>query len=235
MDYLRVIRLGYGKGTPGQSACWMTALQAHMNGEWTDQCECVDPVINALCIQINDLYDKCNDERTEDILNFGLFRVLGTKGTPEDTERRLYHLVDTAVRQWLPAYWQNYSPFARRLAERLRAAPRIVNLSDVLAVHRVMPDCHPEPLGLYTLNKLVGDLQSPPPYRVVVSTMHHCTQLAKLGAEVPSFEPRMRARVQQYLFPVLAELIEMGPHETKELPEAPACGVQEFHRLCGVK
>jgi len=42
-DYLRTIKLGIGEGEPGKQACWMSALSAHLGGEWTDSLECVDP------------------------------------------------------------------------------------------------------------------------------------------------------------------------------------------------
>ena len=98
--YLRTINLGYGKGSPGKQACWMTALQSHLGGEWTDKCECVDPSINQLCIWINDQYGsgkEADAARTEDIMEFGLFAPIGTLGDHESQQRRLYHCLDVAV------------------------------------------------------------------------------------------------------------------------------------------
>lgn len=90
-DYLRTIKLGYGKGNPGEQACWMTALNSHLGNKWTDQCECVDPVINSVCISINDSYgisSRHEEERTDAIMKFGLFEPIGTDGSLIDTIKR---------------------------------------------------------------------------------------------------------------------------------------------------
>ncbi len=101
MDHLKTIKLGFGPGKPNKQACWMTALQAHIGGEWTDQCGCVDPSINRLCITINDLYGEDDQSRTEDILEFGLFEPLGTEDEENEEKRRCF-LVDRASRYWRP-------------------------------------------------------------------------------------------------------------------------------------
>lgn len=107
-DYLKVIRLGYGAGQPNEGACWMSALGAHMNGEWTgDEVECVDPVIAALCVAINDYYGNDNDLRTAAIMNFGLFDPLGTRGTQAESELRFAVFLGDFLRGWLPAIIKN--------------------------------------------------------------------------------------------------------------------------------
>lgn len=100
-DYLHVIKLGRGEGTPGKQACWMTALQAHANGEWTHWADCVDPVINVLCILANDAFDD-DAARTAAIMEFGLFRPLGTLGTGADAYARATVFASRLVTKWLP-------------------------------------------------------------------------------------------------------------------------------------
>ena len=84
---MRTIALGYGKGVDGEKACWMTALQAHLGGKWTDKCDRVSPIINNFRIMINDLYMD-DEERSRDILEFGLFDPIGTN-EPEKEQDRL--------------------------------------------------------------------------------------------------------------------------------------------------
>lgn len=279
MDYLRVIRLGYGKGEPGKQACWMTALQAHMNGEWTDRCDCVDPAINALCIAINDSYAQDHAARTEDILNFGLFRVIGTRGTLEDTERRACLLADRLVRYWLPAQLRALIIYT------LQAFPgHAAALAPIAGTIRKLDACSPirtyadlQALQLYTaqwrlvisalesyvhgwtsLNHVVstladastaarGENEHSQPLGVsaagVRAAQHIAGSLeflaefcATIKVACPGNWPYASARefLCAVVFPTLAEMIKLGPHETKEMPE-PACGIPEFHRLCGVQ
>lgn len=251
MDYLRVIRLGLGSGKPGAQACWMTALQAHMNGEWTDRCECVDPVINRLCILINDLYGISDTPRTEDIMNFGLFRVLGTAGTPEDADRRMFHLIDTAVRQWLPEYWQTQGLSARVVAARFRNLPKIEDIAGTRSASALLLTESIFLPGLTVVEQLLQKCpvhaQSALPFGTfgpgttwrIVDVVRQCATIAALGTDhlisaTGPINPLVHVHLMPILFKVLAEMVELGPHETKEMPE-PACGIPEFHRLCGVK
>lgn len=241
-DYLRVIKLGVGAGKPGESVCWMTALQSHIGGQWTDQCECVDPTIRALCIMINDLYGEQNETRTEDILNFGLFRVLGTTGTLEEMHRRLFHLVDIALRRWAPECCRYlYDP---ALAAWLEALPPIVDVAtlpyECELWHRSRGSTPADEVAkriTELCQKLSNTLGADPRGSAASDdTKVWSAAMGFLGTCIRAYPDGTGYTVyfiRTKLFPTLAELIELGPHAPDE-PQTPACGVEEFHRLCGV-
>ena len=214
-DYLSVIRLGYGKGQPGQQACWMTALQSHLGGQWTDQCECVDPVINSLCIRINDLYGSDDAARTEDVLAFGLFRPIGTRGTRDDTMKRMWFLIDLSIRTW--------APITLRLCKREDLAVRLESLPQVTAetINEVRE-----------VTKAVRKAADAAAAAAAAADAAAAAYAAAYAAADAAAAAR-RKFIKEHLFPALDKLIEMGPHSPDE-PTAPACGVPEFHRLVGV-
>jgi len=118
-DVLPVVRLTKGAGSPGQAACWMSALSVVTAQKWTERLDCVDPVLNAMCIRIN---DALSNARRSEIILPRLFDPLGTAGDPEATERRRWHLVTAAITLWTPmaldraAWWrQSLSGWADRL------------------------------------------------------------------------------------------------------------------------
>ncbi len=131
MDYLKTIKLGFGSGIPGEQACWMTALSAHIGGDWTDQCSCVDPSINSLCIQINDLYYADDQARTEDILEFGLFKPLGTKDE-ENKIKRKYFLIDQTIRFWTPCQLRAMGKIEE--AKKLKGSSPIIDMKTATAL-----------------------------------------------------------------------------------------------------
>lgn len=261
-DYLRVIRLGCGPGGPGQSACWMTALQAHMNGEWTDQCSCVDPVINTLCIHINDSYADDNEARTKDIMNFGLFRVLGTNGTEEDTHKRKMHLTNVLIREWFLSWLKSLGVKHRIIIPEFYCKEDVGRFDLVAEVHGYLTK-QAEPFFLEILSVFAGAFRTfADTGRVEYLLQFLLTFYASLHPHVlfpqirvDGFEPlylgfekyflrgtistsEIAQRRSNYLrnkvYPLLADLITMGPHGPIE-QDLPVCGVKTFHKKVGVQ
>jgi hypothetical protein len=253
MDYLRTIKLGLGKGIPRIQACWMTALQAHLGGEWTDQCDCVDPVINNLCIIINDIYGSDDTGRTEDILEFGLFAPLGTKGTIEDSQRRMFKLVDVAVRVW--------TPYRLRLRHNEELAIKLEQLSPIVDKETAKTaDIVAANVATYAYSA-AADIAADATYVLAVATYAYSAAYsaaaAAAAAAVAEYAVKSseyinvkrqflkeyvysseyinvkRQFLKEYVYPVLRELIEMGPKASKE-PDLPVCGVQKFQELVGI-
>jgi len=96
---MRTLKLGLGKGTEGEQGCWMAALSVFNGDKWTDKLECVDPLINALCIEINDSFQKDDEARTKAIMEFGLLDPLGTRGTKKDELRRELHVYNHFIKK----------------------------------------------------------------------------------------------------------------------------------------
>jgi hypothetical protein len=247
MDYLKTIKLGLGKGEPGKQACWMTALQSHLGGEWTDQCDCVDPVINKLCIRINDIYNSDDIGRTEDILEFGLFAPLGTKGTIEDSHRRMFKLVDVAVRVWTPyrlrpnkeelaIKLEQLSPIVDKETARSAYSTAAVVADAVVAAAAVAAADAAAAAAAYTAYTAVDASN----YVAAVDASNYVAATAVYSAaavvsaiKYSEYVNAKRQFLKEYVFPVLRELIEMGPHAPKE-PDLPVCGVQKFQELVGI-
>jgi hypothetical protein len=238
MDYLRTIKLGHGTGKPGIQACWMTALQAHLGGKWTDQCDCVDPVINKLCITINDIYDLDDTGRTEDILEFGFFAPLDTKGTIEDSQRRMFKLVDVAVRVW--------TPYKLRLNKKEELAIKLEQLSPIVdketakiahstataAAAYSAATTTAAAVAAYTDDAYIATAYIATATSAAAAAVYAATAATDAAAEYEDVNAK-RQFLKEYVYPVLRELIEMGPKASKE-PDLPVCGVQKFQELVGI-
>ncbi len=242
-DYLKTIRLGYGKGEPGKQACWMSALSSHIGGEWTDKCNCVDPSINTLCIQINDLYSDHNQDRTEDILEFGLFEPLGTLD-PDNIDKRFFYLVDRAVRYWLPLASQNATADCK--CEICEACKRFEKLDPITNDYKMADASN----VLQSINSLLDAAIMVTRYATVPRKKYEyeCDYNAYYAARVACvvagdsiFGDSVAARpydkrrvfIKQHIFPVLRQLIDMGKHGPYE--QEPVCGVEKFKELVGIK
>lgn len=259
-DYLRVIRLGFGAGQPGGSACWMTALQAHMSGQWTDQCDCVDLTINALCIAINDIYQFENDRRTEDIMNFGLFRVLGTKGTEEDSYKRMMHLANVVIREWFLTWLHEMGVEHKITLPEFHCPADVGQFCPDRDVVFHLKD-HIEPLFIGILKEvtisithftraqtpgflvnflpvLAASLHPLPPGLYGNDGGYAYPSLVSYNRKVELSQEQVSKRRDRFLkdkaYPLLADLIEMGPHGPIE-QDLPVCGVKTFHEKVGVK
>jgi hypothetical protein len=275
MDYLRTIKLGHGKGKPGIQACWMTALQAHLGGEWTDQCDCVDPVINKLCIRINDIYGSDDISRTEDILEFRFFAPLGTQGTIEDSQRRLFKLVDVAVRVWTP--YRLRLNKEEELAIKLEQLSPIVDKETAKTAHSAWATAAAAyaAVDAYYAVAAAADIAAPAAATAATAAAAATNEFKYKGknyaaaytagaaayaanaaanaaantanaaaraaantanaavAANAAYAAAKRQFLKEYVFPVLRELIEMGPKASKE-PDFPVCGVQKFQELVGI-
>ncbi len=204
MDYLRTIKLGYGKGTPNKQACWMTALSSHTGGEWTDRCSCVDPSINTLCIRINDLYGNDDQARTEDILEFGLFEPLGTQDKENEEKRKIF-LIDSSIRYW--------RPLELRARGQIKEAEELEKLCPI--VDKKTAVAH-DGYDAVTAYDAVAAF-------VACDACDTCDAYAGAAAR--------RTFIKQHIFPVLRQLIDMGKHGPYEAE--PVCGVKKFKELVG--
>jgi hypothetical protein len=193
---MRTITLGYGKGIEGKKACWMTALQAHLGGKWTDYCDCVSPAINWICIAINDTYYKDDLGRTEDILAFGLFDPIGTFD-PAREEERVAIMVKAAREVWLP-----------------KAAEFGARADDVFSVGYIAAAPSGATAALYAAANAAFDsaFASPfasPFYRTFVSNAVNTA----VGAAAKAAR---RAFLRDHVYPVLREMI--GPIRQEIVP-----------------
>jgi len=82
----------------------MSVIQYYQSGcdpkAWSDQPECVDPVIRALAIRLN---DACrSDAEREALIGPYLFDPLGTNEGEGLSRRRAFRCADQACRVWAP-------------------------------------------------------------------------------------------------------------------------------------
>ncbi len=227
-DYLKTIKLGYGEGTPGKQACWMTALSSHIGGEWTDSCKCVDPVINSLCIVINDSYEEDDKSRTEDILEFGLFEPLGTLDC-ENELKRAFYVVDRVIREWLPWHAERFGGFFS--LKSLKSLKPIVDqktTTDAYNYIRKMSRDYNFPAVL--LMALCGLKALYAEDKAVIPMLIGRGELLNIASFCVGLDSKF---IRQHMFPLLRQLIDMGKHGPYE--KEPVCGVERFKELVGVK
>ena len=95
------MKLVKGKGSAGEGACWMSAIQHYSTmgaGQWHDHPECVDPAIARLCITVN---DRCkNDTEREAVIGGMLFLPVGTNEGVEMSLRRARWLALQVAHLW---------------------------------------------------------------------------------------------------------------------------------------
>jgi hypothetical protein len=236
---MRTIKLGYGKGVEGQRACWMTALQSHLGGEWTDRCECVSPSINRLCICINDAYQGDDAARTEDILEFGLFDPIGTNDPAREPERRA--IMTRAARE----VW---APKAREFAEQAKGSAA----ADVADAADAADDAAAAYAAAYAADYAAADAADAAAAAAAYAAAYaayaaayaayaaaYAADAAAYAADAAAYAAdayaadaaRKKARrdfLQQYVYPVLREMI--GPIRQEVVPnekfyERIGCGV----------
>jgi hypothetical protein len=104
----------------------MSALHWYTrNGKtWTDQPECVSPVVRYLCIRLNDTLGS--DAEREEVIGPHLFAPVGTRTNEDDEKRRLALCVDRAIRVFAP-YWMRKTGNEELIthSERLENLPAI--------------------------------------------------------------------------------------------------------------
>ena len=123
------MKLIAGKGSPKTGACWMSAIAWYAGYKWTDQPECVDPVIRALCIALNDrLPDNATRER---VIGPHLMTPLGTNQGNELSIARAFVCADRAVRVFAPKALVVAG--LQSAAASLRTRPPIVDRETALA------------------------------------------------------------------------------------------------------
>ena len=96
------MKLVSGTGSEETGACWMSALHwyTRLGASWTDQPECVSPVVRKLCIKLNDRL--LTDADRERVIGPHLFVPVGTATGNADEIARAYLCADRAVRVFAP-------------------------------------------------------------------------------------------------------------------------------------
>ena len=122
------MKLVSGSGSETTGACWMSAINWYVKSgskgfTWSDHPDCVDPVIRALCISLN---DSCgSDAEREKLIGPHLFAPVGTHIGNDLTLRRAFKCADHAVRKSAVAALR--SAKFNQEAGRLESLPEIVN------------------------------------------------------------------------------------------------------------
>ena len=145
------MKLTNGTGDRTTGGCWMVAAHWYVtNGlTWSDQPECVSPVIRPLCIRLNDFL---RDGERERVIGPHLFTPVGTNTGTADDETRRYLCADRAIRVFAP-FWFRRTKKADLIAhaDALEALALAVcqALNDLLAIRvggdqRRAPTCEPD-------------------------------------------------------------------------------------------
>ena len=99
------MKLVSGKGSEKTGACWMSAVHWYTRGgkkSWTDQPECVSPIVRHLCISLNDFLPS--DAERERLIGPHLFAPVGTNTGNDDEGKRWALCSDRAARLFAP-FW----------------------------------------------------------------------------------------------------------------------------------
>lgn len=109
--------------SPDNLYCLMEAV-AYVAGEtWSDEPECVCPVLGSFGRSLNDY--MTSDVRQQ--LIHLIPDLIGTRATPDVEEKRAYLLVDWAVRVFLPIVLRHSDSGMADSAEDLESLPTIVD------------------------------------------------------------------------------------------------------------
>ena len=127
------MRLVQGAGSEKTGACWMSALHWYTRHgtSWTDQPQCVSPVIRRLCIRLN---DACSDGEREALIGPHLFAPVGTNTGHADDIKRAYLCADRAVRVFAPIALDRAGQLAA--AATLRALQPITDQETARSAHK---------------------------------------------------------------------------------------------------
>ena len=110
-----------GHGNPAEGTCVMEAVAMLAGEPFSDHPACASPVIGAFLRSWNDALD----DDTRQTLKRYIPRLVGSKGTPEQEERRSWMALDWLVRVQAPAWL--------RLAGLNAQADILANLTEVTA------------------------------------------------------------------------------------------------------
>lgn len=242
---MEIMKLVSGPGTPEKGGCWMTVLSRFVHGEkfWTARVKCVDPLVNQLCIVINDFLPT--DADRAELIGPILFDPLDTAGTEDDTRRRMLVICDWTLRRFAGRYLKAKAgivldlpkidsiealeharlpiPVPVELEPYLRPAWRALSAtrSAFGRSERVYCQCDgcergPDervPLESYARVVCNGALRAAANTCSDAVPVHHLD----LNSEIECDHRRL---VVEDLLPMLAEVIAVGPHAQVELPAA---------------
>ena len=129
------MKLVSGKGSEKTGACWMSAIHWYTRGgkrSWSDQPDCVSPIIRDLCIALNDRLES--DVERERIIGPHIFDPVGTSTGNEDEGKRWALCVDRAVHLFTP-FWLRKTKDARciSIAESLEKLPAVTDQASAKA------------------------------------------------------------------------------------------------------
>jgi hypothetical protein len=227
-DVLRTMSFCQGLGAENKSGCWGAMLNLWAGGtRWEATHKCIDPVINQLCIQINDALS--DENRTRIIMAFGPLDPLGTAGDPGATERRKFRLIDAALREWYPLLFDllaKHTDNAKRgeceaHAASIRALSPIVDLPTLQAsektVRRAGEFANAIAYAYAIANAIAYAYANANAYAIAYA-------YAYANAIANAYAIARDDFIVSHVLPVLRELIEMGPHA----PVERACGADRL-------
>ncbi len=242
------IRLGYGHGSPGEQACWMSALSVLVGEKWTDHLKCVDVPINELCITINDAFGTgaAADEARSRVILPRLFDPIGTAGDPAATERRNIIMFNANIRTWIPDMLRFHGAAdSVALAARFSALPPIM---DQATFEKYRDELRASWASLASWASWAS-LASWASWASLASWASGASwaSWASLasgasgaswasgasGASGASLAATVESYIVEKVLPVLDEMIAAGPHAPRE-NVAPKVEPKEFLSLCGV-
>lgn len=244
--YLKPIKIDCCQRTTG-TVRWPELLHAHCYGElpgpnWGGQFEHVDPIISQVmdkCLSPDMSTLESVEDYTQDVQAFGPLRPLYTQGTHADTIRRALHCLDKYVRTFLPlAQPAGVYPVISTFSAVLHAAAQLL-LTAPCDTELLAARMH---MRMYAALRMAGMAQTDhtrdaqQEYLAMCICRSAICELLQANFYIIRLLPAITPRefTQTYMYPLLAELIELGPHVPEhEMPE-PGCGIPRFQELCGV-
>src|SRR3990167_8767596 len=116
-----ITRLERGQHSPDGQFCVMEGVAYAAGEKWTDRPKTACRVLTAFCIGIN---DRAPDDIRQRLIPY-IPRLIGTRSTRAIELRRMYLLVDVAVREFAPIAMEHGGRKAQ--AAKLRTLPPIID------------------------------------------------------------------------------------------------------------
>lgn len=218
------IKLVAGAGSPGEGACWMSAIQYYSGGEWSDHPDCVCPLIRQMCICANDCLD---DESRGEIIGPHLLAPVGT-----NTDDEL--IVQERARLAVEACVQVFAPFALLSKGRTSEAAMLQRIKTPIAGHsrNVISSFAmrlPEHSSAYAACVNAAD---------AIEEFRYSNCLSATGSAANSFfyaalshKKNSAKFIRGQVMPVILRMCEVG----SKVPVEPSCDEIQLARICGAK
>ena len=120
---------------PEAGACVMEVVSMLAGEPWSDNPQCVDPVIAAFARRLNDAFGD-DDEGRSAAFRPIVRKLMGTRGSQALMRRRMFAAADAAVRVFAPlALDARKQP---KLAQQLRDVPEITNKATAIRARDIV-------------------------------------------------------------------------------------------------